>query len=68
MRQIIIYLDEDNYWVAECPSLPGCISQGQTKEEAIRNIQEAIRAYIAALEEDNLPVPEEHFEAMLVAV
>jgi predicted RNase H-like HicB family nuclease len=68
MRQIIMYLDEDGYWVVECPSLPGCISQGQTKEEAIRNIQEAIRAYIAALEEDNLPVPEEHFEAMLVAV
>jgi predicted RNase H-like HicB family nuclease len=68
MRQIIMHLDEDGYWVVECPSLPGCISQGQTKEEAIRNIQEAIRAYIAALEEDNLPVPEEHFEAMLVAV
>ncbi len=68
MRQVIIYPGEDGYWVAECPSLPGCISQGATKEEAIANVKEAIRGYIAALEEDNLPVPEEHFEALLVAV
>ena len=56
MRQIILYPGEDGYWVAECPSLPGCISQGQTKEEAIANIREAIKGYIAALEEDDLPV------------
>jgi predicted RNase H-like HicB family nuclease len=68
MRQVIIYPGEDGYWVAECPSLPGCISQGKTREEAIVNIREAIRGYIAALEEDNLPVPEEHFETLLVAV
>ena len=68
MRQVIIYSGEDGYWVAECPSLPGCISQGQTKEEAVANIREAIRAYIAALEEDGLPVPEERFDALLVAV
>jgi len=54
--------------VVECPSLPGCISQGQTKEEAIANIKEAIQGYIVALEEDNLPVPQEHFDALLVAV
>lgn len=68
MRQVIVYRGEDDYYIAECPSLPGCISQGKTKEEAILNIKEAIRGYIAALEEDNLPVPEETFEAMLVAV
>ncbi|MBI4722876.1 MAG: type II toxin-antitoxin system HicB family antitoxin [Candidatus Stahlbacteria bacterium] len=68
MRQVIIYPGEDSYWVAECPSLPGCISQGKTKEEAITNIKEAIQGYIAALEEDYLPVQEEHFEALLVAV
>ncbi len=68
MRQVIIYLGEDGYWVAECPSLPGCISQGKTKEEAIANIREAIQGYVAALEEDNLPVPEERFEAFVVAV
>ncbi len=68
MRQVVIYPGEDGYWVAECPSLPGCVSQGKTKEEAIANIKEAIQAYVAALEEDGLPVPEERFEAILVAV
>lgn len=68
MRQVIIYPGEDGYWVVECPSLPGCISQGTTKEEAVANIKEAIEAYIAALEEDNIPVPKEHFDAMLLAV
>ena len=57
MRQVIIYPGEDGYWVAECPSLPGCISQGKTREEAIVTIKEAIQGYIAALEEDSLPVP-----------
>jgi predicted RNase H-like HicB family nuclease len=68
MRQVIIYSGEDGYFIAECPSLPGCVSQGQTREEAVANIKEAIHAYIAALEEDGLPVPEEHFDAMVVAV
>lgn len=68
MRQVIIFRGEDGYWVAECPSLPGCLSQGKTKEEAVTNIREAIRGYIAALEEDKLAVPEERFEAVLMAV
>ncbi len=68
MRQVVVYRGEDEYWVAECPSLPGCISQGKSKEEAIANIREAIVGYVAALEEDNLPVPEEKFDALLVAV
>lgn len=68
MRQVIIYPGEDGYFVVECPSLPGCVSQGVTKKEAVANIKEAIRGYIAALEEDHLPVPEDRFDAMLVAV
>jgi len=68
MRQAIIYPGEDGYWVAECPSLPGCISQGETKEKAIENIREAIRGYVAALEEDKLPVPGERFDAVIIAV
>lgn len=68
MRQVIIYPGEDGYWIAECPSLPGCLSQGITKEEAITNIKEAIRGYVAALEDDGLPVPEERFETLVVAV
>lgn len=68
MRQVILHPGEDSYWVAECPSLAGCISQGETKEAAIANIREAIKEYIAALEDDGLAVPEEHFEALVVAV
>jgi predicted RNase H-like HicB family nuclease len=68
MRQVIIYSGEDGYYIAECPSLPGCITQGKTKEEAVTNIKEAIDAYIAALKEDGLPIPDENFDAMVVAV
>lgn len=68
MRQVVVYPGEDGYWVTECPSLPGCISQGHTKEEAISSIREAIEGYVNALEEDGLPVPEERFETILIAV
>lgn len=68
MRQVVITKGGDGYWVAECPSLPGCLSQGRTKEDAIANIKEAIEGYAAALQDDGLPVPEEHFDTMLVAV
>ncbi|MEA2164451.1 MAG: hypothetical protein QOK37_2578 [Thermoanaerobaculia bacterium] len=68
MRQVVIYPGEDGYWVAECPSLPGCVSQGKTRVEAVANAREAIREYVLALEEDHLPVPPELFETMVVAV
>jgi predicted RNase H-like HicB family nuclease len=54
--------------VAECPSLPGCINQGDTKESAIKNIREAIEGYVLALQEDGLTVPPERFDAVLLAV
>lgn len=65
MRQVIVYPGEDGCWVAEVPSLPGCISQGRTKEEALNNTKEAIQAYIDALKEDGIAVPEERFDALL---
>ena len=68
MRQVVVYPGEDGYWISECLSLPGCVSQGKTKAESIQNIKEAIDGYIAALEEDGLPVPEEHFEVLVVAI
>jgi predicted RNase H-like HicB family nuclease len=68
MRQALIYPGEDGYWVAECPSLPGCLSQGRTKAEAVANVREAIQLYVAALRADGLPVPGENFDAVLVAV
>ena len=51
MRQTLIYRGEDGFWVAECPSLPGCISQGSTREEAVQNIREAIDLYIVSVED-----------------
>ena len=68
MRQVIIYSGEDGYFVVECPSLPGCISQGKTREEAVENIREAIQLYIEILIEKGQPVPAEKFETLLVAV
>ena len=68
MRQVLIHPGEDGFWIAECPSLPGCVSQGDTREEAIRNIKEAIEGYIFVLKEDDLPVPEDKMDALLLAV
>jgi predicted RNase H-like HicB family nuclease len=59
MRQVIVYPGLDGYWVVECPSLPGCISQGKTKEEALENIKDAIQCYIETLIEDGEAVPED---------
>jgi len=68
LRQVILYPGEDGYWVVECPSLPGCISQGKTKDEAVQNIREAIEGYVLALQQDGLPIPPERFDAVLLAV
>ncbi len=68
MRQVVISHGQDGYWVAECPSLPGCISQGQTREEAVEHIKEAIEGYIAVLEDDGLPEPDDNLDTLVVAV
>jgi predicted RNase H-like HicB family nuclease len=68
MREAVVYPGEDGYWVAECPSLPGCVTQGKTREEAIANVKEAIDGYVLALQEDGLPVPDERFDTLVVAV
>jgi predicted RNase H-like HicB family nuclease len=49
--------DEDGYIVVSCPALPGCHSQGRTKEEAITNIREAIQGYIASMRKHGEPIP-----------
>ena len=67
-RHILLYPGEDGYWVVECPSLPGCISQGETKDQAISNIREAIQVYIETLQDHGEPVPEDHYESRVVIV
>jgi predicted RNase H-like HicB family nuclease len=58
MRQIIIYPDEDGGYWASCPSLPGCYSQGETWEETVDNIKEAIELYIEDVRANGEEVPE----------
>ena len=55
--RILIEQDEDGVWVSECPSFPGCISQGKTRKKALENIKDAIRGYIESLDKHNEPIP-----------
>ena len=64
MRKVILFPGEDAYWVVECPSLPGCISQGRTREEALDNIREAIDLYVETLVEQGKPIPEDLLEVV----
>lgn len=55
--RVLIEQDEDGVFVAEVPSLPGCISQGETREQAVENIRKAIALYLESLAAHDEPVP-----------
>jgi predicted RNase H-like HicB family nuclease len=55
--RVLIEQDEEGVYIAEVPSLPGCISQGQTRVEALVNVKEAILGYLESLEAHNEPIP-----------
>jgi predicted RNase H-like HicB family nuclease len=55
--RVLIEQDEDGVFVAEVPALPGCVSQGATRQAAVRNAEEAIAAYLESLTERGEPVP-----------
>lgn len=58
MRFVVtIERDEDGFFVASCPALPGCHSQGSTREEAIANVSEAIRGFVISMRKHGEPVP-----------
>jgi predicted RNase H-like HicB family nuclease len=63
MRQALIYRDEDGVWIAEVPSLPGCVSQGATREEAVRNVIEAAELWIETVQASGRSVPSDDFSA-----
>ena len=65
-RTVLLYADEDGYLVAEVPSLPGCISQGETREAALINVKEAISLHIEVLQERGEPVPEDNIEIIVL--
>ena len=54
--KVLLEKDEDGWFVTTCPSLPGCISQGKTEREAIKNMKEAIQLHVKALAEDGVPL------------
>ncbi len=53
---ITIFRDEDGIYITECPSVPGCVSQGRTEQEAVKNIQEAIKDCLEVRAEKGLPL------------
>ena len=55
--RVLVEVDEDGVFVAEVPSLPGCVSQGSSRDVALTNIKEAISLYLESLEERGEPVP-----------
>ncbi|MFH0922121.1 MAG: type II toxin-antitoxin system HicB family antitoxin [Fibrobacterota bacterium] len=55
--RILIEQDEDGVYVAECPSLPGCISQGKTRAQALVNIKDAMEGYVESLRKHGDPIP-----------
>ena len=55
--RVLVEQDEDGYFVAQVPALPGCISQGSTRAEALTNVQEAITGYLESLRKHDEPVP-----------
>jgi predicted RNase H-like HicB family nuclease len=55
--RVVIEQDEDGMFVAECPTLPGCVSQGATRAEALKNITEAARGYLESLEKHGEAIP-----------
>ena len=57
---VVLTLGENGYLVAEIPVLPGCISQGRTKEEALANIKEAAELYLESRDEEGWALPEEY--------
>ena len=57
--KVVIKPGQESGYVAFCPALRGCVSQGPTKEAALANLRQAMELYLEALIEDDLPVPEE---------
>jgi predicted RNase H-like HicB family nuclease len=64
---VTIDRDEDGIWIVECPAIPGCVSQGKTKSEAIASIQEAIRLCLEVRAERGLPLTVETRQVEVVA-
>jgi predicted RNase H-like HicB family nuclease len=65
--QVTVDRDEDGVWIIECPSIPGCVSQGSTKKEALANIRDAIKLCLEVRCERGLPLTVETHQVEVVA-
>lgn len=65
--QVTVDRDEDGVWFAECPAIPGCMSQGDTKEQAVKNIRNAIRLCLEVRAERGLPLTVETCQVEVTA-
>lgn len=68
MRQVILYKGQDGKWVAEAPSLPGCVSEGDTRDDALRNIREAIDLWVEVMTGRGEPIPPDTLDAEVCVV
>jgi predicted RNase H-like HicB family nuclease len=68
MRAVVLHRGEDGFWVAEVPSLPGCVSQGKTRGDAIANIRDAIDGWVETAKARGQSVPDEDFDTQVVCV
>ena len=69
MRQVVIFPDpEDGGWIAEVPSLPGCISQGESREDVLRNVRDAIEVWIDGAHAVGMEIPNESFDVQVCVV
>jgi len=68
MRQVILRPGEDGKWVAEVPSLPGCFSEGGTREEALANARDAIDAWLDGARSQGLAVPADALDVVVCVV
>ena len=64
---VTIDRDEDGIWVVECPAIPGCVSQGTSKEEALANVEDAIRACLQVRSERGMPLTVETRQVEVIA-
>jgi predicted RNase H-like HicB family nuclease len=65
-RKVLLYPGEDGYFVVEVPSLPGCVTQGKTREEALANAEEAIALYLEVVQNRGETIPDDVVEVVLV--
>ena len=68
LRQVVLIHGADDFWVAECPSLPGCVSEGPSRDAAIANVRAAISDHLAALQQAGRRPPPERYETLVLVL